>query len=78
MKLLQMCIYKDASTNDYLPNDRNHPESSKKNENYNLSQTIVFVIDPEKVELRLNKLKALRQRGQNIKHILLVITTYTT
>ena len=50
--------YKDANTHDYLPCDNAHPESFKKNAPYNLAKRIVvFVTDPEKVELRLNELR---------------------
>ena len=47
--------FRDTNTHDYLPYDSAHPESSKKkNMFYNLAKrTVVFVTDPEKVELRL-------------------------
>ena len=50
--------YKDTNTHDYLPYDSAHPESCKKNVPHNLAKIIiVFVTDPEKVELRLNELR---------------------
>ena len=46
--------YTDTNTHDYIPYDSVHPESCKKNLPYNLpKRIIVFVTDPEKVELRL-------------------------
>ena len=50
--------YEDTNTHDYLPYDSAHPESCKKNVPHNLAKIIiVFVTDPEKVELRLNELR---------------------
>ena len=49
--------YKDTNTHDYLPYDSAHPVSCKKNVPYSLAKRIiVFISDPEKVELRLNEL----------------------
>ena len=50
--------YKDTNTHDYLPYDSAHPESCKKNVPYNLAKRIIiFVTDPEKVEVRLTELR---------------------
>ena len=50
--------YKDTNTNDYLSYETAHPEYCKKNVPYNFAKRIfVFATDPEKVELRLNKLR---------------------
>ena len=50
--------HKDTNTYDYLPYDSAHPESCKENVPYNLVKRIIFsVINPERVELRLNELR---------------------
>ena len=50
--------YRDTSTHDYVPYHSAHPESCKKNVPNNLiKRIIVFVTDPEKVELRRNELR---------------------
>ena len=50
--------HKNTNTHDYLPYDSARPESCKKNVPYNLAKRIVvFVTDPEKVELRLSEFR---------------------
>ena len=50
--------YKPTNAHDYLPYDSAHPDHIKKNIPYNLAKrVIVFVSNPEKVELRLKELK---------------------
>ena len=50
--------HKNTNTHDYLPYDSARPESCKKNVPYNLAKRIIFsVINPERVELRLNELR---------------------
>ena len=50
--------YKDTNSHYYLPYDGAHPESCKKNVRYNLTKrTIVFVTNPENVDLKLNELR---------------------
>ena len=69
--------YKDTNTHDYLPYDSAHPESCKKNVPYNLAKRIiVFVTDPEKVELRLNELRIWLKN--NITLIILFQMLFTT
>ena len=63
--------YKDTNTHDYLPYDSAHPESCKKNVPYNLAKRIIiFVTDPEKVELRLNELRILLKNNKYPDHII--------
>ena len=55
-EILTDVYYQDTKTHDYLPHESAHPESWKKNVPYNLAKRIiVFLTDPEKVELRLNE-----------------------
>ena len=63
--------YKDTNAHDYLPYDSAHPESCKKNVPYNLAKRIiVFVTDPENVELRLNELKTCQKNNKYSHHII--------
>ena len=48
--------YKDTNTHNYLPYGSAQPGSCKKNAAYNLDKgIIIFVIDCEKVKLKLNE-----------------------
>ena len=63
--------YKDTNTHDYLPCGSVHPESCEKNVPYNLAKRIIlFVTDPEKVELRLNKLRIWLKSNKYPDHII--------
>ena len=57
--------YKDTNIYDHLPYGCSHPEYCKKNEPCNLAKRIVFVIDPEKVELRLNESRRWLKNNKN-------------
>ena len=59
------------NTHDYLPHDSVHPKSCKKNVPHNLAKIIVvFVTDPEKVELRLNELRIWLKNNKCPDHII--------
>ena len=63
--------YKDTNTHDYLPYDSAHPESCKKNVPYNLAKRIIiFVTDPEKVEVRLTELRTWLKNNKYPDHII--------
>ena len=63
--------YKPTNTHDWLPYDSAHPDHTKNNIPYNLVKRIIaFVSNPEKVIIRLDKLKQFLKDCKYSEHVI--------
>ena len=63
--------YKDTNAHDYFPYNSAHPDHSEDNVSHNLAKRIIiFVLNEEKIEYRLNDLKIWLKSCKDFKNVI--------